>query len=269
MIRAWYEKERDEKDDAYLAYNANKGHWNFSNPFPGFHNAVELAFIIKGSLPIVIDGKKHVFGEGEVCFIGGWVPHRYYYNPEVECYVALVSSSFYNDVNRWGKLTFPTQMERREGFEVIREYLDFTVKHWDPESLLCKRAFADTLAYLMTSLYPCELRQESELRNASVLDAVRYISEHCTERLTVGQVAKKFGYSANYFSTVFNELMGAGFSDYLAACRMVEYHHLKRAHPELSVARAAEMCGFGSTNSFYRVQRRLERELNVDIEQSI
>lgn len=269
MIHAWYEKARDEKDDAYLAYRVKSPPWPFRNMFPGFHNSIELAFGIEGSLPIVIDGKTVVLEKGEICFIEGWRPHRYYYNSEVECYVAVISASFYNDVNRWGELSFPTHMERCEGFSVIKEYLDFTVKHWDPESLLCKRAFADTLAYLMTTYYESVPRRETETRNLALLDAVRYISEHCTEKLTVGEVAERFGYSANYFSTVFNELMGSGFSDYLSTCRMIEYHNLRREHPELSVARAAEACGFGSTNSFYRVQRRLDKEMEAFRKQSI
>ena len=63
--------------------------------------------------------------------------------------------------------------------------------------------------------------------------------------------------------------MGAGFSDYLSACRMVEYYNLRRADPEVSVARLAEACGFGSVNSFYRVQRKLEKELKTMEKQSL
>lgn len=260
MIHAWYEKTRDERDSLYFAYHEGKNFGRTSNPFPSFHNSVELAVGLKGSLPIVIGGRKYTLGAGEICFMNSREPHRYYYNGGVECYIVVISSSFFTDANRLGELSFPAHMERCEGFDAVRAYLELALAEWDGESFLCKRALADSLAYLMARHYPTAPRQEPERQSAVLLDAVKYICEHCTERLTVGEVAASFGYSANYFSTVFNEFMGASFNDYLNACRMIEFHKLHRSRPELSVSRAAEMCGFGSMNTFYRARERLERE---------
>ncbi len=257
MIHAWYEKNRDEKDCIYFAYHDGRNFGRSTNPFPSFHNSIELAFGLAGSMEIVIGGTSHMLNAGEICFMNSLEPHRYYYKKGVECYIVLISASFFTDVNRLGDISFPTHMERCESFEEIRRYLDFAIERWDPDSLLCKRAFADTVAYLMTRYYPCFPKKEMEKQSAALLDAVKYICEHCTEKLTVGEVAARFGYSANYFSTAWGEFMGTSFPDYLNTCRMIEYHHLRRRNPELSATRAAEMCGFGSMNTFYRAYKKM------------
>ena len=270
MIHAWYEKNRDVKDCLYFACHEGKNFGKSKNIFPAFHNSIEFAFCLEGSMEIVIGGVSHPFREGDVCFMNSREPHRYYYNNSVKCYIVLIGSSFFNDTNRLGDISFPSHMTGGEQFGVIKQYLDYAIAHWDGESILCKRAFADTFAYLMTRYYPHSPKQNMERQSEVILEAVKYICEHCTERLTVGDLATRFGYSANYFSAVFNELMGISFSDYVNTCRMIEYYQLQRDCPELSAIRAAEMCGFGSMNTFYRARNRfLSEQTAENVDQSV
>jgi RNase H-fold protein (predicted Holliday junction resolvase) len=116
------------------------------------------------------------------------------------------------------------------------------------------RAFADMLAYLLLKYCEPMPKREMERQSAALLGAVQYICENYTDRLTVGAVAKRFGYSANYFSTAFNEFMGVSFPDYLNACRMIEFNRIRRENPSIPTCKAAKMCGFGSMNTFYRAR---------------
>ncbi len=260
MIRAWYEKIRDQKDSIYFAHHYGRFFGKNKNVFPSFHNSIEFAFGLGGELEIVISGKLHTLREGEICFMNTREPHRYYYNPGVECYIVLISQSFFTDVNHLGEISFPSHIEKCEAFDSIKQYLDYMIDRWDPDSLLCKRAFAETIAYLMTTHYPSFPKREMEKQSAVLLDAVKYICEHCTEKLTLGELAARFGYSVNYFSTSFNELMGTSFTDYLNICRIIEYYRIRKENPELSIGKVAGMCGFGSMNTFYRAQKKFERD---------
>lgn len=255
MIRAWYERIRDVKDHIYFSLHEVERSWQRSTRFPSFHNAVEIAVGVRGCIEIVVNGEVHLLHEGEICFINSFEPHRYYYGDNSACYIILISSSFFNDANQWGQLSYPTHMEAEEGYSHVREYLDFAWKEWDSRSLLCKRAFADTLGYLMMEYYSHFPRAELEKQSILFLRALQYICEHSAERLRVEEVAEKFGYSANYFSTLFNAFMDMSFPDYLNTCRMIEYSRLRRDHPELSTSAAAQQCGFGSMNTFYRTLR--------------
>ncbi len=262
MIQAWYEKIRDEKDSVYFHLRTIDYDTGIprGNQLPGFHHAVEFAFGLNGCIRIVIGGKPYDLHEGEICFMNSLEPHRYYYERGNACYVVLISSGFFTEANRLGSISFPTHNERTEHFETIRRFLDGARETWDGESFLCKSAFADTLSYLMTKYYPSFPKKEPEKQTASLLRAVKYICEHCTEPLTADAVAKRFGYSANYFSTVFNSFMGAGFPEFLNICRVIESARIHREHPEMPIYRVAERCGFRSMNTFYRAQSRAEAE---------
>ena len=262
MIQAWYEKVRDRKDDVYFAlHKTERGSSERGYRVPGFHNSIELAFCLQGDLEIEIGGVSYVLNEGEVCFVNSLEPHRYYYEGKsVKCYVVVISSSFFNDFNRLAEISFPTHMPACEGFATVRKYLDYVFDEWDADSILCKRAFVDMLMYLMMRYYPFVPKNAPEKQSVKLLEAVKYICENCTKRLTVGDIAARFGYSANYFSTAFNEFMGTSFPDYLNACRMIECQRLLARHSEISAVRAAEMCGFGSMNTFYRARKRFEEE---------
>ncbi|MBQ9785752.1 MAG: helix-turn-helix domain-containing protein [Clostridia bacterium] len=260
MIHAWYERISDLKDHVYFSLHEVTRQWQRGRSLPKFHNSVEIAVGLRGCVEITVNGELHMLREGDVCFMNSFEPHRYHYGDDCACYVILISAGFFNELNQWGSIAFPTYMPRAEGFAHIKPYLDYTYLEWDSDSVLCKRAFADTLAYLMAEYYPHFPRAEQGKQNALFLQALQYIYEHSAERLTVDEVAKKFGYSPNYFSAVFNERVGMSFPDYLNTCRMLEYTCLRGQRPELSVSETARLCGFGSMNTFYRTQRSFGAE---------
>lgn len=253
MIQAWYEKIRDRKDELYFDYTVITSQRGYANRFPGFHDSVEFAFGLKGTVRVLVNETTYFLHEGEVLFINGLEPHRYFYECGQEVYIVLISRSFFNERNRLGRISWQTHMAQANGFRQIKRYLDYAWEIWDGESNLCKQSFADMVSFLMMRYYPYAFKQTPEKQGEPMLRAVKYICEHSSEPLTVAQVAKRFGYSANYFSTLFNDFMQTGFSEYVNICRMVEFETLRKHHPELSVRTAAEQCGFGSMNTFYRV----------------
>ncbi len=260
MIQAWYEKIRDRKDELYFDYTVIDKERGYANRFPGFHDSIEFAFGVKGNVDVLVNGVPYILHEGEILFINGLEPHRYRYRIGQEVYIVLISRSFFNERNQLAHIAWQTHLEKADSFLQIKRYLDYTKELWDGDSNLCKQAFADTLAYLMMRYYPYFFKKQPEKQSETMLKAIKYICEHSSEPLTVETVSSKFGYSANYFSTIFNAFMRTSFSDYVNICRMVECEKLRKAHPELSVDTAARQCGFGSTNTFYRVLNKYQYE---------
>ncbi len=72
-----------------------------------------------------------------------------------------------------------------------------------------------------------------ELSNPFVREAVEHIMEHYSEELTLSEIAEKLGISAGYLSTLLNQSLGCGFTDYLnririeRACCYLEHNYLK------------------------------------------
>ena len=85
MIRAWYEKIRDQKDCLYFAFH--EGCCGSKIPFPSFHNSIEFAFVVEGTLDVNVSGTAYRVTRGEVVFINSREPHKYTYHECTKCYI--------------------------------------------------------------------------------------------------------------------------------------------------------------------------------------
>ena len=256
MQLSWYEKNVDEENYLLFSHRYVTQGWRSVSPYPCFHNSVEFIVGLSGCSEISVNGTVYPLREGEICYIDKFDRHKSMYQNGTDCYIVLISPSFFTPLNEFGKISFPTFMERNEHFPRLKEYLDFYHQQWDPNSLLMKTAFTDGLAWIMKSYYPTIERQPIDRHSDAMLTAIKYICEHITEDITVDLLARKMGYSPNYFSTVFNDFTGMSFRDYLNACRIIEYNKLKKASPDTPVGTTARLCGFSSPNTFYRAYKK-------------
>ena len=83
-----------------------------------------------------------------------------------------------------------------------------------------------------------------------------YIHENYSKPLTVESVAKKFFFTANYFSRMFHQTLGVGFNVYLSCFRVDKAKEMLR-ETDLAVGEVAFLCGFGSLSQFNRVFRNI------------
>ena len=92
-------------------------------------------------------------------------------------------------------------------------------------------------------------RQES---NEKLLSVCNYIQEHCTEELTLDDVANKGGFSKYYFDRLFKQFTGVSFYRYLNQKRIALAEELL-INPDVSVTEVAYRSGFSSVSSFTRM----------------
>ena len=81
---------------------------------------------------------------------------------------------------------------------------------------------------------------------------LRYISEHYTESLTLGQMAHDLGYDERYLSRCFHRIIPIHFSRYVNRLRVETAIELLQ-RSDLPLSEIALECGFGSIRSFDRV----------------
>ena len=84
---------------------------------------------------------------------------------------------------------------------------------------------------------------------------MQYLFCHFREDISLAEVAKKSGYTPNYFSTLFRQNTGERFVDFLSNLRL-NYAKMLLQSTELSIAEAAERSGFGSESALYRKFRK-------------
>lgn len=80
-----------------------------------------------------------------------------------------------------------------------------------------------------------------------------FMNEHCTEDLTLEDLAKKTGFSKSHFIRLFKEFAGVSYYEYLTKRRMIHAEILLLDHPEYSISEIAMQSGFNSLATFNRV----------------
>ena len=79
-----------------------------------------------------------------------------------------------------------------------------------------------------------------------------FINEHCTENITIDDIAKIAGFSKYHFARVFKQVMNVSWYDYLINRRILNAEQLL-LKPDLSIMQIAMKSGFSSLATFNRV----------------
>ncbi len=79
-----------------------------------------------------------------------------------------------------------------------------------------------------------------------------YINQHCTEDLTLDEVASMAGFSKYHFSRLFKEFTNVSFYKYLNG-RRIAYAEKLLLDPEINVMEAAVRSGYNSISAFMRM----------------
>ena len=231
------------------------------------HGSIELLFGLSGRSEVIIDGETIDITEGRVIFIKRFQRHNFNYLEGSKFYVVVISSNFFDGVNELNRLTFPTVMEKNESFEKIRALLDVCYSVRNTDSMAFKSGFVNLLISTMRENYPHTLDDVRADMSNVLVEILDYINGHFKEDISVTELSKHFGYSPNYFSTVFNKFVGMGFREYLNRRRMEEYTVLKKNFPEISSYKAAETCGFRNLSSFYDTVKKMKADSKIiDVE---
>ncbi len=98
-------------------------------------------------------------------------------------------------------------------------------------------------------------RQIPQTLSPQIAAAVRYLQAHFAEPVTLGDVASAAGFHPSYFSTVFKQELGLGFSEYLTELR------LSRAREQLAggsdpIKEVAKRAGFLDYSHFCKTFRK-------------
>lgn len=135
-------------------------------------------------------------------------------------------------------------------------------RHESAVSLLV--IFAQHLSSLTNQLMVREAAAESP----TVARARAYISDHLSEEITLGVVARAAAMSAFYFCKVFKKETGLTFTEYLARLR-VETVKRMLLNPHKRISEAAYDAGFQSLSQFNRVFRHFVGETPSDYREAL
>jgi AraC-like DNA-binding protein len=98
--------------------------------------------------------------------------------------------------------------------------------------------------------------QQANAEPPAITRAKKFIADHQTETLSLGQVAKAVNMSSFYFCKMFKKATGLNFTDYVSRVRVERARNLL-LNPNLRVSEIAYEVGFQSLTHFNRVFRRI------------
>ena len=255
MILAWYEKLADAKDRVLLEKREFASGMSGNHP-PHFHNAIEITVCLEGEAEFFVNGNAYPITRGTVCFANALDIHKYKFGKGTVRYVAVISAEVLKAVGCDINTVFPTVVNDSEFFQELKNLFEIAEKNWDPGDRMIKLGFAGMLLSSAKRVAITDSEKRNGRYSAATIDMLQYIGSNSEKPLTAESVAAHFGYTPNYFSSIFKKSTGVTFNEYLNFCRVVSYQRLRERDESLSVVDAAERCGFGSVKTLYRACKR-------------
>ena len=83
-----------------------------------------------------------------------------------------------------------------------------------------------------------------------------YIDEHCTEDLSLEEVAERTGFSKFHFARLFKEFMNISFYKYVSLKRIETAEDMLQ-NPHITVTEIAMASGFANSSSFIRMFKQI------------
>ena len=236
----FFEKHRDDMQGTEIWFS-ERLHF-----LPHYHAAVELAYVLEGTVSAVIGGKNVVAHAGEMFISGAYTVHSYNdeHAPAMVAIFPLVETPAIQKQLLAGR--FEKAVLRDED-GTLKTMLDLLYAHRTDE-IIRKGLSYSILGYIMKTA--CFSYSNSGIKSGMMSDVLRYLSENYTQNINVESIATHFGYSRSRFSHLFKANIGVSIPRFIniLRCRDAVKALLETDLPVVDIAINA---GFNNTHTFY------------------
>ena len=213
------------------------------------HSYYELEMVLSGSGQQNLNGTVYPLSPDSVYFLTPIDFHAVTPQGEME----IVNISFDETLlSPQLRLLF---MNRRDNFifadhsnslRYLVQFLQQEQERQDEYTEICRRDLLEVLLYAVA-----RGKGREHMSSTQVHKSMQYLFHHFREDISLETVAAQSGYTPNYFSTLFHEITGEKFVDFLGNLRL-NYCKMLLLSTDLSISEVAEKSGFGSTSAMYR-----------------
>lgn len=227
-----------------------------------WHKTLEITYLCRGSLTLWVNGQTYRLHEDQVFLINPYEIHRVSESSAVAAIFRLDLEAMHRTAALAQVPGFQNQiadLNSSPNGRHLKQLLARIIRTSTPQNIR-----TETLDYLsnacallahLMNWYPAEKAARApNPHEAALLDAMRYLTVHFREPLSVSDAAGAAGFSVSYFSKLFAQMMGCSFLDYLTELRLAEARSLL-PNPALSLEAVAEQSGFGDVRALGRAFR--------------
>lgn len=223
-----------------------------------FHEFFEIEIILDGAGTQMLNGSDYALKRGSVYLLTPADFHKVTTAPSLDLINIMFDECIVSKpllaalLSKQNNLFFTLSEKQEELFYPLCEMLVEEKSTNDVYSELC-------IKNLMDCLIAGIIRGTDEItdtptqgKNQLLNEAIGYLYTHFRENPPLSRLAAICGYSTNYFSRLFTELTGKGYSDFLNTIK-INHARMLLSSTDKSVAEIAFACGFTSLSNFYRV----------------
>ena len=221
----------------------------FKGYMPMFHPHGEILHVLRGSVPVTMDGETHLLEAGETAVIFPYLTHAYADAPEAEVLILLFDP----------RLTaFDTTLMTRKPLCCYTDSGRLCPLIHRAVEMLKKGRIKTAMAYVDATLG--ELLEILELVPSEgpsgdmTVQLLSYCAEHFAEDITVKTLAEALFISESYVSKLFSKNLKCSFREYINGLRIQKAQKLLEGS-DLRIGQIMAACGFQNQSSFNRVFR--------------
>lgn len=248
---------------SHFNYDALAGTWKKEHVI--IRDCIKINVFVEGSFSVFCDGTLHRPIYGDICFFPPMkmhygqireAMHLNYYQIDLGCDVFLSIPDGERLLARLLELTEhrdsflrPDPSEKELALGLCRAIEDAIQRK---ENFL---AYAKVIEFLclLSSLYRSSAKTAVVSFSLRTAQAVRYIEEHYSEKLTVKQISEALGVSASFLSRIFKKEVGVSLYEYFNQYRILRSVEFLRTK---SITETAYLCGFCDASHFISVFKK-------------
>ena len=234
-----------------------------------WHTAMEIIMPIENIYTVVIDGTPHTFQEGDIWITPPGTLHELMAPESGERLIMLFDYSLICNVKGIDTLIHSLQpytlISRREYPELnlrLSDYLNEISREYESKEPFAEACiYSQMINFLVTfgrasfnasEKFPGITSSKQHEYIEKFMDVCNYITDHCTEDISVDDLADLAGFSKFHFARLFKQFSGMSCYEYMTQKR-IAYAETLLIQPDLSITEVAMRSGFGSLSTFNRI----------------
>lgn len=219
-----------------------------------YHSLLEIYYVTNGQIEVVVNNQSKILCKDQLCICDSFDEHSYtHVSPNANSVFVTIPDSLTTRLEVWKrhkkfKENFITDYNIAQKF---KSFIDLILEQKTNNSHpLYAEGLALSLLGLVLEYLP--LSEDDEANKTILSSVVQYINNHFTEKLTLSDICKHFGYSKYYFSKLFNKNFKCHFNDYVNSIRCRNVISLLNSSGKQTILTAILNSGFSSPSSFYK-----------------
>lgn len=237
---------------------------------PHWHTDLEIIMPIENVYTAIIDKKEYILEAGDIIIIPSGEMHELIAPTSGKRLIYQVDHAIIREVNGFDSIYtkfFPCALfqksEKMEGHEQLMQLLLQISEELDASQPLYDACIHSLILQFFVLAGRIQLKYAEKFtgvksqKQQSYIDIFfnlcTYMNEHCTEDLSLEELASMTGFSKSHFIRLFKEFAGVSYYEYLTKRRMTLAEIMLLDNPELCIADIAMQSGFNSLATFNRV----------------